>query len=78
MTTQTTAQIICDRYDNNGQNWTDADGIELDVALDAITCREVHPTRGAIRWEFKDGSVIVIDGDGWDIEGAVPFSWAGT
>jgi hypothetical protein len=30
-----------------------------------------------VRYEFADGSAIVIAGDAWDIEGAEPFSWAG-
>lgn len=31
----------------------------------------------AMRYEFEDGSAIVIAGDGWDVEGARHFSWAG-
>ena len=30
-----------------------------------------------IRYAFPDGSAIVEAGDGWDIEGDEPFSWAG-
>jgi hypothetical protein len=30
-----------------------------------------------VRHEFADGSAIVEMGDGWDIEGAAKYSWAG-
>lgn len=28
-----------------------------------------------VRFEFPDGSAIVISGDGWGVEGDTPFSW---
>jgi hypothetical protein len=31
----------------------------------------------ATRYEFPDGSAIVVAGDAWDIEGDEPFVWAG-
>jgi hypothetical protein len=34
-----------------------------------------HFSGDPIRYEFADGSAIVICGDGWDIEGAELFSW---
>ncbi len=31
-----------------------------------------------LRYEFEDGSAIVVSADGgWDVEGVTPFSWAG-
>jgi hypothetical protein len=36
-----------------------------------------HIAGDPVRYVFPDGSAIVIAGDGWDIEGAAPFSWAG-
>lgn len=52
---------------------------EWDDEARAYRVREV--SRGDIhshtRYAFPDGSAIVAAGDGWDIEGAEPFSWAG-
>jgi hypothetical protein len=36
-----------------------------------------HTTNTIYRYTFDDGSAIVVAGDGWDIEGDEPFSWAG-
>ena len=50
---------------------------------DERDCEVVEPVaRGEqifdlIRYEFDDGSAIVIAGEQWDIEGDEPFSWAG-
>jgi len=30
-----------------------------------------------IRYEFRDGSAIVVNGNAWDVEGSTPWSWAG-
>ena len=30
-----------------------------------------------IRFEFRDGSAVVVAGAGWDFEGADRYSWAG-
>ncbi|TFH84956.1 hypothetical protein EQG41_19740 [Billgrantia azerbaijanica] len=35
-----------------------------------------HFAGDPVRYAFSDGSAIVEAGDGWDIEGAEPFSWA--
>lgn len=30
-----------------------------------------------IRYEFPDGSAIVVNGNAWDVEGSTPWSWEG-
>ena len=37
--------------------------------------RSSHISGDPIRYVFPDSSAIVEAGDGWDIEGAEPFSW---
>lgn len=75
--TVTTAQAVATRFDDDGMNFQDANGIELTDALDELTRRESDRHGENTRWEFEDGSAIVIAGDGWDIEGSKPFSWLG-
>ena len=36
-----------------------------------------HFAGDPVRYGFGDGSAVVAAGDGWDIEGPEPFSWAG-
>ena len=36
-----------------------------------------HISGDPIRYEFSDGSCIVVAGEAWDFEGKYPFSWAG-
>jgi len=36
-----------------------------------------HISGDPIRYEFSDGSAVVVAGDGWDLEGAERYSWAG-
>ena len=40
-----------------------------------VSASDVH-TGTIIRYEFKDGSALVVAGDAWDLEGETPFSWA--
>jgi hypothetical protein len=49
--------------DDNGQNIYKAGNVYGYISGDPI------------RHVFADGSAIVTAGDGWDIEGAEPFSW---
>ena len=71
----TIAQSISARFDDDGQNWIDFAGVELEDVLDELTRRESDRLGEKARWELADGSAIVIAGDGWDIEGSTPFSW---
>ena len=37
-----------------------------------------HFAGDPIRYVLPDGSAVVEHGDGWDLEGEAPFSWAGS
>ena len=52
---------------------------ELGAAYnELILCtRSEHSGDDPVRYSFDDGSAIVVAGNGWDVEGSVPFSWAG-
>ena len=76
----TTAERIAEQFGNDGRNFRDAAGNELDEVCDEIATREWrdgYRTGDTYRYVFADGSVLVVAGDAWDLEGAEPFSWAG-
>lgn len=55
-----------------GDVWVDDDD---EVQIEVVSLSE-H-TDGPVRFEFSDGSAVVVAGDCWDIEGATPFSFEG-
>ena len=79
MTTQTTADIVSARLDNDGTKYRTSDGWTLDeLVLDHHGRTEQEKPRdagGRARHVFPDGSAIVCAGGGWDVEGSEPFSW---
>lgn len=67
MTTDTQAAWISEQFNNDGQQFEDEQGNHIETI-----CKEtcvVRATRDdqTYRYEFADGSAIVIAGDGWDI-----------
>jgi hypothetical protein len=64
---QTTAQQIAHRYDDDGQRWTDSDGIDLHDALEAAGGRTSQRDEFAQRWRFPDGSAIITTDGAWDL-----------
>jgi hypothetical protein len=81
MTTQ--AEQIAERFGNDGLRFTNEADERLDDFCAALSMtgrkewRDGHNTGDVYRYVFADGSAIVVAGDGWDIEGEEPFSWAG-
>ncbi len=75
----TMAEQISARYDDDGQCWTDAQGIHLEAALrDAFARAELRPgTTDVTRWTLGDGSVITTAGDGWDYGYPDCWCWRG-
>ncbi len=87
----TIAATIATQFSNDGMVFTDQDGNDFDevcAAHGAIKERgrvwynengvmeaDYDPTGDMIRYQFADGSALVISGDAWDIEGATLFSW---
>lgn len=67
-----TAQKIAAMYNNDGQTFTTSSGTHL---LDAIKeHRAAHDFQdGTDRYEFSDESVILINGDCWDIESKTTY-----
>jgi len=39
--------------------------------------RSEYRSGDPVRYQFDDGSAIVVAGAAWDLEGTEPFSWAG-
>jgi len=78
----TTAKRISQMFDGDGQLWELPDGTSLDQVCRKnnanISYRNRKGHQKMIRYSFCDGSAIVDAGDGWDVEGHEPFSWAGT
>lgn len=75
----TKAEEISRRFDDDGQKFEDASGIEIDGACYA-SCG--HPTRSGdwARYEFGDGSAIITSVYGWDLGYSAPatcYCWAG-
>lgn len=76
----TTADTISARFGDDGQKFTNAAGERLSYVCDEVAV-DVHRNdeRDATRYQFADGSAIIIAGDGWDlgIAGATCHCWAG-
>jgi len=68
-------------FDNDGQRFELDDGRDLHAVMLDDFGAVVHRSGGfvdsPVAYQFADGSGIVVHGDGWDIEGNEPFSWAG-
>ena len=61
----TIADQIADRYDNDGQNFFDADGIAIMETLDESPAYcDAHNDHAV--YTFKDKSVIVVNESYWD------------
>lgn len=67
----TTAQKIAEQFGNDGQQWTDAEGRRFEDVCAEQSDRVLHHQRGIagapVRYEFSDGSALVVAGDGWDL-----------
>lgn len=57
------------------RHWFAVNACTVDYELEPVPCSRID-SNTAIRYVFPDDSAIVIIGDGWDIEGDKPFSWA--
>jgi hypothetical protein len=76
----TQAQQIAERFGNDGATWYDIGGNHLDEVCEARVNRQWRhstPDDETYRYQFTDGSAIVVAGDAWDLEGTETFSWAG-
>lgn len=63
--TDTTADQIADRFDNDGQNFHDADGIAIMEVLDQSPAAVSEHNDHAV-YTFEDKSVIVVNESYWD------------
>lgn len=73
---ETIAHQVSAMLDHDGTRWTAHDGRHIcDISADADVVYDVD--RDLARYEYEDGSAIVVGASGWDIEGATPWSWAG-
>lgn len=81
MTEQTMAHKVAALFDNDGQRFTIESGAchidNLLVFLGTTVTSSTGFADDPIRYEFCDGSAIVICGDGWDVEGVDLYSWEG-
>jgi hypothetical protein len=76
--TMTIAEQIATRFGNDGMQWEDKDGQNLaDVCLEEARYHEQDWDKHLDRYEFADGTAIVLGESGWDIEGKVKWGWAG-
>jgi len=67
----TKAKQIASQYDNDGQCFEDYDGMHITHPCGGLALFE--DTRGdSTRYEFRDGSAIVITGGGWDVGHPAP------
>jgi len=76
----TTAQEIADRFHDDGLCFTDASGWELADVCEAQGVRSWSPEHSAERYQFADGSAIIIQGGGWDLQHpdcTCGWCWAG-
>lgn len=72
---KTVALQFAARLGEDGQKWVTDDGIEFEELAWLCDARyEQQDDRE--RYQFPDGSAVVVHGDGWDLEGPELFSWA--
>jgi hypothetical protein len=66
----TQADTIAARYGNDGREWIDANGVELEECLVSLGARcewrDGHGT-DVRRYTLADGSAILLAGDCWDV-----------
>jgi hypothetical protein len=68
----TTAENIAARFNNDGQIF-EIGGVQIiDVCRDTSTAHRVNRAGDSERFEFSDGSAIVISGGGWSIGFSAP------
>jgi len=66
----TTAQTISAQLDDDGQQWEDAAGTDIATLCDAVSDATTHEHgigAGPRRYDFADGSGIVVTDECWDI-----------
>jgi hypothetical protein len=64
----TIAEQIAARFGDDGQQWEDADGVALwDACKAAGGSADQFWELEATRYEFDDGSALVLTPGGWDI-----------
>ena len=67
----TAAEGIANRFNNDGQCWRDSSGVRIYDIVQANAASVCGVLRGNVgdseRFEFADGSAIVITGGGWDM-----------
>jgi hypothetical protein len=78
MSKQTTAEEISERFNDDGQCFTDGSGWGLAEACEAQAKWTSIRDKGT-RYDFDDGSSIVVVGDAWDIgfDGTDCLCWQG-
>mgnify|MGYP006908253567 CR=1 FL=1 len=66
----TVAHRVAERFHDDGQRFQDDAGIELETVCEELAVGISHRERGIagapIRFEFLDGSSIVVGGEAWD------------
>lgn len=78
----TIAEDVARIFDDNGQIFESAHGatsLTIDKACENRSIREIRKY-GCIRYEFTDGSAIILTAGGWDIGFPAPatcYCWAG-
>lgn len=81
MAHDTTAEQIAARFHGDGQCWTDDNGKEFDAECSdaCVRCewRDGFKVGDTYRYEFVDGSVITVAGDGWDFGYPDCYCWRG-
>jgi len=81
MNENTMADRVAALFDNDGQKFNIESGaVDLENLLVFLGTTVRSSTGFAddpVRYEFRDGSAIVIAGGAWDVEGDEPYSWAG-
>lgn len=74
---RTAAQVISARFGDDGQRWTDAEGVHIEDVCAAEGDRVRNDERDCTRYVFGDGSAITIAGGGWDLGYAECSCWQG-
>jgi len=84
-TTMNTAHQIAKKFSDDGQIFTNKESVDINDILgeeakkvsfldhDSREHRDPNGIKLVERYEFQDGSAIIVSGDGWDIEGFERF-----
>ena len=74
------ADKVAALFDNDGQRFELDDGRTIEDVMikhyGATLYRSGWFVTDPVAYRLADGSAIVVNGDGWDVEGDEPFSWA--